>query len=77
MTLNKCYGLIQKYIYIFIFIFVDRLYPPAARLERMTKQTVKINGIQIPKGMTIMIPVYALHRDPELWPEPEEFKPDR
>ncbi|XP_047222225.1 cytochrome P450 3A30-like isoform X1 [Girardinichthys multiradiatus] len=54
-----------------------RLYPPAAHLERMTKETVKVKGITIPKNMIVMIPVYALHRDPELWPDPEEFKPDR
>lgn len=54
-----------------------RLYPPAARLERVSTETVKIKGITIPKNMIVMIPVYALHRDPELWPEPDEFKPDR
>uniref|UniRef100_A0A7N6AKW1 unspecific monooxygenase n=1 Tax=Anabas testudineus TaxID=64144 RepID=A0A7N6AKW1_ANATE len=54
-----------------------RLYPPIPRLERLAKETVQINGITIPKDMTVMIPVYALHRDPELWPEPEVFKPDR
>nr|XP_046234586.1 cytochrome P450 3A27-like [Scatophagus argus] len=54
-----------------------RLYPPAPRLERIAKQTVKIKGITIPKDMLVMTPVYALHRDPELWPQPEEFKPDR
>uniref|UniRef100_A0A8P4G538 unspecific monooxygenase n=1 Tax=Dicentrarchus labrax TaxID=13489 RepID=A0A8P4G538_DICLA len=54
-----------------------RLYPPAARLERTAKETVRINRITIPKDMVVMVPVYALHRDPELWPEPEEFKPER
>nr|QQL94722.1 cytochrome P450 3a40 [Lateolabrax maculatus] len=54
-----------------------RLYPPIGRLERKAKETVKINGITIPKDMLVMIPIYALHRDPELWPEPEEFRPDR
>ncbi|XP_061575638.1 cytochrome P450 3A30-like [Cololabis saira] len=54
-----------------------RLYPPAARLDRIAKETVKINGITIPKDMIVMIPIYALHHDPELWPEPEEFKPER
>ncbi|XP_033478797.1 cytochrome P450 3A30-like [Epinephelus lanceolatus] len=54
-----------------------RLYPPAGRVERVAKETVEINGIKIPKNMTVMVPVYALHHDPELWPEPEEFKPDR
>lgn len=54
-----------------------RLYPTIGRLERIAKEKVEINGITIPKGMLIMVPVYALHRDPELWPEPEEFKPER
>lgn len=56
---------------------VNRLYPPAGRLDRVAKKTVEIRGITIPKDMIVMIPVYALHRDPDLWPEPEEFKPDR
>lgn len=57
--------------------FVWRLYPPAARLERFAKATVEINGTTIPKDMVVMVPVYALHRDPDLWPEPEDFNPDR
>lgn len=56
---------------------VNRLYPTIPRLERIAKQTVEINGITIPKDMLIMVPIYALHRDPEFWPEPEEFKPER
>uniref|UniRef100_A0A6G1RU84 Cytochrome P450 family 3 subfamily A member 4 n=1 Tax=Hypotaenidia okinawae TaxID=2861861 RepID=A0A6G1RU84_9GRUI len=24
-----------------------------------------------------MIPAYVLHRDPEYWPEPDEFRPER
>lgn len=54
-----------------------RLYPPIARLDRKAKETVRIKGITIPKDMAVIVPVYALHRDPELWPEPEEFRPDR
>lgn len=27
--------------------------------------------------MTVVVPVYALHHDPEHWPQPEEFRPDR
>lgn len=56
---------------------IIRLYPPAGRLERTAKETVEISGITIPKNMAIMVPIFALHRDPEHWPEPEEFKPER
>uniref|UniRef100_UPI003AAD8CCA cytochrome P450 3A40-like isoform X1 n=1 Tax=Centroberyx gerrardi TaxID=166262 RepID=UPI003AAD8CCA len=54
-----------------------RLYPIAPRLERVAKATVEINGLVIPKDMVVMVPTWVLHRDPDLWPEPEEFKPER
>nr|XP_044998606.1 cytochrome P450 3A9-like isoform X3 [Jaculus jaculus] len=54
-----------------------RLYPIAGRLERVSKADVEINGVFIPKGTVVMIPSYALHRDPMCWPEPEEFRPER
>ncbi|KAF0037117.1 hypothetical protein F2P81_009991 [Scophthalmus maximus] len=54
-----------------------RLYPPIARIDRVAKETIKIKDITILKDMVVLVPVYALHHDPELWPEPEEFKPER
>lgn len=53
------------------------MYPSVPRLERVAKKTVRINGITIPKNMTVVVPVYALHHDPQHWPQPEEFRPDR
>ncbi|XP_052023972.1 cytochrome P450 3A11-like [Apodemus sylvaticus] len=54
-----------------------RLYPIANRLERVSKKDVEIDGVFIPKGSTVMIPSYALHHDPQHWPQPEEFQPER
>ncbi|KAM6971860.1 cytochrome P450 3A40-like [Aplochiton taeniatus] len=54
-----------------------RLYPIAPRLERVAKTSVEINGLVIPKDMVVMVPTWVLHRDPDLWPNPEEFKPER
>uniref|UniRef100_A0A8D0G895 unspecific monooxygenase n=1 Tax=Sphenodon punctatus TaxID=8508 RepID=A0A8D0G895_SPHPU len=54
-----------------------RMYPIGGRIERVSKKDVEINGVTIPKGLVVMIPPSVLHRDPEYWPEPDEFRPER
>uniref|UniRef100_A0A8C9L8P8 unspecific monooxygenase n=1 Tax=Pavo cristatus TaxID=9049 RepID=A0A8C9L8P8_PAVCR len=54
-----------------------RLYPLGGRLERTCKRDVEINGVTIPKETIVVIPPYTLHRCPEYWPNPEEFRPER
>lgn len=31
----------------------------------------------IEKGTTVLLPVYAMHHDPEIYPEPNRFDPER
>ncbi|KAI8786628.1 cytochrome P450 3A7 [Biomphalaria glabrata] len=54
-----------------------RMVPPAFFLDRQCVESIDINGVHIPKGMVVLIPVYAIHNDPNFWPEPEKFDPER
>eukprot|EP00057_Strongylocentrotus_purpuratus_P025422 XP_011679896.1 PREDICTED: cytochrome P450 3A6 [Strongylocentrotus purpuratus] len=54
-----------------------RLFPPAGISNRMCNETFVHNGLMIEKGTQVFIPVYNIHRDPDYWPEPEKFDPER
>ena len=55
-----------------------RLCPPLHILKRKCEETCKINSeLTIPAGMDVTVPVYALHHDPEAWPDPEVYDPER
>jgi cytochrome P450 len=40
-------------------------------------EDVEIQGFAIPKGATVMSGLYHAMRDPEHFPDPEIFKPER
>ncbi|XP_055351556.1 cytochrome P450 3A24-like [Paramacrobiotus metropolitanus] len=54
-----------------------RIYPPLARTERMCNETWTHKGLTVEKGSVVAIPIYAIHHDPEYWPDPETYNPDR
>lgn len=47
------------------------------RINRSNLDEMDINGIKIPKETELTFPVFAIHRDPEFWEEPEKFDPER
>uniref|UniRef100_A0A182PYV2 Uncharacterized protein n=1 Tax=Anopheles epiroticus TaxID=199890 RepID=A0A182PYV2_9DIPT len=56
-----------------------RKYPPLETITRAPEHDYTIPGTQhvIPKGMMVQVPIYALHHDPQYYPEPERFDPER
>ncbi|XP_020591132.1 flavonoid 3'-monooxygenase-like [Phalaenopsis equestris] len=56
-----------------------RLHPPLPlSLPRMTVEDFEIDGYLIPKGVTVLINVWAIGRDSASWPDdPCKFNPDR
>ncbi|XP_066488226.1 cytochrome P450 4V2 [Tiliqua scincoides] len=54
-----------------------RLFPSVPWFARTLKEDCCIRGFKVPKQASALIVPYALHRDPDVFPEPEEFRPER
>ncbi|XP_037815475.1 cytochrome P450 6a8-like [Lucilia sericata] len=57
-----------------------RKHPVAPTGRRVCRSTYTLDGpkaITIQPGVQIIIPVYAIHHDPDYYPDPERFQPER
>ncbi|MFE9967546.1 cytochrome P450 [Streptomyces sp. NPDC005525] len=54
-----------------------RLHNPAWILTRRTTSSVQLGEFDLPEGTDVMWSPYAMHRDPDLYPNPLRFDPDR
>jgi cytochrome P450 len=54
-----------------------RLYPPGPYGARETTEDLTLGGHRIPAGTTIFYPFWAVHLNPDHWPDPHAFVPDR
>jgi cytochrome P450 len=54
-----------------------RLYSPVHALSRTANEDNEIGGYPVPRGCTVTVSMYATHRLPGHWPDPERFDPDR
>lgn len=55
-----------------------RLYGPIPNFfGRWAEQESEIMGYKIPKGSAILAPIWYIHHDPNVWPDPWKFDPER
>jgi cytochrome P450 len=54
-----------------------RLYPPAPLLARQAIEDIELGGERIRRGMSVVMPVYAIHRHTRRWSNPDVFDPSR
>ena len=54
-----------------------RLYPPAYGVVRKAVKDCEIGGYPIPKGATLAMFQWVVHRDPRFFDRPEDFVPER
>lgn len=57
---------------------VLRLHPALPLLvPHCPSATCTVSGYTIPKGSRVFVNVWAIHRDPSVWEDPLEFRPER
>jgi len=57
-------------------VLIRRLFN-CCSMDREVKCDVTVNGVILPENAIVTIPIYVLHHDPEVWPEPDKFDPER
>ena len=54
-----------------------RLRPVISIVARRLTEPVEIGGYELPAGVSVTPSIYLVHRNPEVYPEPNRFRPER
>ncbi|MFD5174526.1 cytochrome P450 [Nocardia sp. NPDC058379] len=54
-----------------------RVCPPAPALARQAMRDVVVDGFRIPAGTNVIVGIYVIHHDPDLWDNADRFDPER
>ena len=54
-----------------------RLYPPVPMTVRVAFEKTELGGAPIPEADLVFIVIRNIHRHPDYWPDPLEFRPER
>ena len=54
-----------------------RLYPPAYFIDRVNLEADEFEGKYFEPGSNLLFSLHEVHRHPDLWDEPDKFKPER
>ncbi|XP_058823814.1 cytochrome P450 4C1-like [Topomyia yanbarensis] len=54
-----------------------RLYPSVPFIGRHLLEDTELDGITLPSGMEVLVSIYMIHRNPEVFPDPERYDPER
>ncbi|MGC4097735.1 MAG: cytochrome P450 [Nitrospira sp.] len=54
-----------------------RLYPPAPAIQRKAASHTTVGGVLLPEGALVLVSTHNLHRHPDFWRHPDDFRPER
>lgn len=54
-----------------------RLYPPVYVIGREATKDLELGGYRVKRGYTVLMSQWVSHRDPNYFPAPESFRPER
>jgi len=54
-----------------------RLYPSAPMLARTSREWDIVAGLPVPANTDVLVSTWLLHRQRDIWPEPDSFRPER
>jgi len=52
-----------------------RLKPSVPAIMRELSEPIQLEDVTLPKGLGVLVRIWAMHRDPKLWDEPMKFDP--